>query len=151
MVRADLRDVDGVLSDPVVAGMLDFEQPIAVLMCAVLHFIPDEDNPAGVVRNYLDAICPGSYLAVSHLTGDHYPAEVAAAAELYRDAGISVTAREYGAVTELFTGLDLLPPGVVLAGEWRPEYPADDDPRLALSYAGLGFKAEPAPNPAAAG
>lgn len=139
-VRADLREVDAVLSDPTVQVLLDFEQPVAVLMCAVLHFVPDTDDPAGIVGRYIEALCPGSYLAISHATADHDPDEVAAGVRLYQEGGIPITARSHTAVSRLFTGLELVEPGVVLTSQWHPDGPDPDDPRRSLSYAGLGIK-----------
>jgi len=139
-VEADLRDVDAVVSAPEVQAMLDFTRPIAVLMCAVLHFVPDSDDPVGIVRRYCDAVRPGSYVALSHATDDDYPEDLAAAISLYRDGGISGTARGRHAVTELFTGLELVEPGVVFADEWRPEGRDEVDPRRSRCYAGLALK-----------
>jgi hypothetical protein len=68
----DLRDPEAIISDSRIRGMLDFGQPIAVLLIAVLHFVADADDPAGIVSALLAAVPPGSCLVISHLTADHY-------------------------------------------------------------------------------
>jgi len=118
-IDADLRDPAAILAQA--SGTLDFTQPIAVLLLAVLHFIPDRDDPAEIVEVLARALAPGSYLVISHLTADFAPAQVAAAVRAY-DAAVptAVTARAHAEVTALFGGLPLVPPGVVPVHEWRP-------------------------------
>jgi hypothetical protein len=121
-IHSDLRDPQAILSAPATRDVLDFSQPIALMLVAVLHFIPDEDNPAEIVKTLLDALPPGSYLAASHVTGEHNRAQTAAAQDVNRSAGISLGARDSDEFAQLaFAGLDLVPPGVVLLSEWRPE------------------------------
>jgi len=137
-VQADLRDVDTVLSHSAVRAHLDFDQPVAVLMCAVLHFLDQDDDPAGIVRRYLDGLPPGSYLAITHLTADDHPHDVAAAIDLYRNGGIALTARTKAEIAALFTGTTLVAPEVVHTSQWRPDSLDDpEDPTHSLSYAGL--------------
>ena len=118
-IDADLRDPEGIIAQA--AATLDFTQPIAVLLLAVLHFLDDATDPAGIVTRLTGALPPGSYLAVSHLTADLAPDQVSAAATAYNTASpVRVTARTHAQVTSLFGGLPLLPPGVVPVSEWRP-------------------------------
>ena len=143
-VQADLRNVDTVMTHSTVRARIDFAQPMAVLMCAVLHFLDDDDDPARIVRRYVDRLPAGSYLAITHLTADDHPHDVAAAIDLYRNGGIAVTARTKTEVTALFTGMNLIEPGVVHASQWRPEYHDDlEDPTHCLSYAGLATTTDP--------
>ena len=86
----------GDLVDPVVREVLDFSQPVALMLVAILHFVPDEDSPAAVIATLLDALPPGSYLAASHLTTDHDPATTAAGQRVMRGAGIPMQKREAG-------------------------------------------------------
>ena len=67
---ADLRDVDSILRSDQLRGVLDLDQPVALLLIAIMHFVPDSDDPYGVAKRLLDALPSGSYLALSHLTGD---------------------------------------------------------------------------------
>jgi len=126
-IHADLRDPGSILSDPSVREVLDFGQPVALMLVAVLHFVPDEFNPAQVMATLTGALPPGSYLVASHITGEHDPDGPAAGARAYRAAGLPAQLRDSGEFAQLaFSGLDLVPPGVVLVSEWRPE---GDGPR----------------------
>jgi hypothetical protein len=117
-VDADLRDTAVLLEKA--SRTLDFTRPAAVLLLAVLHFIPDSDDPAGIVATLTRALAPGSYLVISHLTGDLAPGPVAAGVDAYNDVvPMAVTPRSHAQVTALFGGLSLVPPGVVPVAEWR--------------------------------
>jgi S-adenosyl methyltransferase len=119
-VDADLREPETIVAGA--AQTLDFTQPVAVLLLAILHFIPDADGPADIVATLASALAPGSYLAISHLTADFAPDQVAAATAAYNaQVPVPVTARSHAQVTGLFGGLSLLAPGVVPVTEWRPE------------------------------
>jgi S-adenosyl methyltransferase len=116
---ADLRDPSVILSRA--AQTLDFTQPAAVLLLAVLHFVPDTDNPPEIVAALAAGLAPGSFLAISHLTSDFAPDAVTAGAAAYNalvPAGI--TPRSHRQVTALFGGLSLVPPGIAPVAEWRP-------------------------------
>ena len=78
-IHADLRDPAAILSDPATRDVLDFSQPIALMLVAVLHFIPDEDNPAAILATLLDALPSGSYLVASHSTAEHAPGDTMSA------------------------------------------------------------------------
>ena len=121
-IQADLRDPAAILSSPAVREVLDFSQPIALILVAVLHFIHDEFKPAAAIATLLEALPSGSYLAASHVTGEHLPVEGAATARTYRSSGVPLQLRDSDDFAELaFSGLELVPPGVVLVSEWRPE------------------------------
>jgi len=118
---ADLRDPETILKGA--ARTLDFTQPAAVMLVAVLHFVPDSSDPAGLVATLADALAPRSFLAISHLTSDFAPGAVTAGVAAYNalvPAGI--TARTHAEVTALFGGLPLVAPGVVPVSEWRPAH-----------------------------
>jgi O-methyltransferase involved in polyketide biosynthesis len=119
-VDADLCEPETILAQA--AKTLDFTQPAAILLLAVLHFLPDAARPGEIVATLASALAPGSYVAISHLTGDFAPEQVAAATSAYNDlAPVQVTARSHAQVTALFGALSLLAPGVVPVSEWRPE------------------------------
>jgi hypothetical protein len=121
-IHGDLRKPAEILSSPVTREVLDFSQPIALLIVAILHFIPDEDKPADIIATLLDALPSGSYLAASHVSMEHNPVMIGNAVRAYREAGLPAQARDSGEFARLaFTGLELVPPGVVVASEWRPE------------------------------
>jgi hypothetical protein len=88
----------------------------------VLHFIHDEFKPAAVLATLLDELPSGSYLAASHVTGEHLRAKAAATTRTYRSSGVPLQVRDSDEFARLaFDGLDLVPPGVVLVSEWRPD------------------------------
>ena len=92
------------------------------MLVAILHFIQDEDHPAEIIKTLVDALPPGSFVAASHLTGEHDRTAWATIERDYRAAGISAQWRDRDEFAELaFTGLEMVPPGVVLVSEWRPE------------------------------
>jgi SAM-dependent methyltransferase len=123
-VHADLRDPAAITSDPGVRDVLDFGQPIALMLVAILHFIPDEDNPAEIIASLLDVLPPGSYLVASHGTHEHDRARFSAGQDAYKSSGVTAQARDSADFARLaFSGLELMPPGVVLVSEWRPETP----------------------------
>jgi S-adenosyl methyltransferase len=119
-VDADLRDPDVIMREA--ARTLDFTRPVAVLLVAILHFIPDAGDPQGIVSALAAGLAPGSFVVISHLTADFAPDQVASGVAAYNalvPAGI--TARPHAEVTALFGGLPLVAPGVVPVDEWRPD------------------------------
>jgi hypothetical protein len=121
-IHADLRDPQSILADPSVREVLDFGQPIALMLVAVLHFVPDEFKPAQVLATLIEALPSGSYLVASHITAEHDPDGPATGARAYRAAGLPAQLRDSDQFAHLaFSGLELVQPGVVLVSEWRPE------------------------------
>ncbi len=121
-IQADLRDPAAILDDPVTREVLDFSQPIALMLVAVLHFMPDEFNPARSVATLIDALPTGSYVVASHVSGEHFdPAGASEGERTYQGAGMPMQLRESSEFAKLaFGDLELVPPGVVLVSEWRP-------------------------------
>jgi hypothetical protein len=118
---ADVRDPAGLLAQA--DDVLDFGQPVAVWLLAVLHFVADADDPAGIVAELAAALAPGSLIAVSHLTADHAPGPVTAATTVWnRLVPVPVYARGRDQVTGLFGGLPVQWPGVVPVTRWRPTF-----------------------------
>ena len=118
-IDADLRDTATITAQA--ATTLDFTQPAAVLLLAVLHFIPDTDDPAAIVASLASVLAPGSFVVISHLTADIAPSQVNAGVAAYNTrVPAGLTARTHTQVSALFGALPLVPPGVVPAGEWRP-------------------------------
>src|SRR6185437_10572462 len=111
--------------DVILAGaraFLDFTQPVALLLVAIMHFIPDAQNPAGILAAYRDALPPGSYLALSHGTSDFHDAEVTGAAtSTYDTATAPLVLRPKAAIAALLDGFTPVPPGLVQAPLWRPD------------------------------
>jgi trans-aconitate methyltransferase len=120
-IDADLRAVDLILGSPELRDTLDLSQPVALMLIAVLHFVPDHDDPNGLVGRLLAALPSGSYLALSHLTGDFDPAAWAGVAAVFKRSGVTMQVRPKPDVERFFAGLDLIEPGVVSLPRWRPD------------------------------
>jgi S-adenosyl methyltransferase len=141
-IQADLKSPLDILSSPSVRSVIDFDQPVALMLVAVLHFLGEEDKPETVLKTLLDALPSGSYLAASHLTLEHDPEGVGGGQRVYREAGLSMNARDADEFASLtFSGLELVPPGVVLVTEWRPESKAPRPTAAEVScYGGVARK-----------
>jgi S-adenosyl methyltransferase len=134
-IHADLRDPTAIVSNPVVREVLDLGEPVALMLVAILHFIPDEDKPQEMIATLLDALPSGSYLVASHGTHEHDRARFAAGQDAYKASGVTARARDSGDFAQLaFSRLQLVPPGVVLVSEWRPSSPG---PRPAPAEVGI--------------
>src|SRR5579859_3788876 len=140
VVEADLRRPEEVLELARSAGLLDFSQPLAVLMVAILHFITDDDDPGRILSTFIAAMAPGSYLALSHATHDAQPEEASRAAAMYRRASSPLVTRTRAEIAALFAGLPLVDPGLVFTVQWRPDQPPPDPPEAAGMYAGVAYK-----------
>lgn len=139
VVEEDLCEPQAVLNSPAVRELLDSGQPIGLLMVAVFHFIPDSLHPADIVARYREALPAGSLVALSHLTADHAPREMAAVTEAMKNSRDPMYFRPYAEVAALFDGLELIDPGVVSAPLWHPE-PGLRDIEPDDVYAGVGRK-----------
>jgi hypothetical protein len=138
-IPADLRDTAAILSGA--ERTLDFSQPVAVLLIAVLHFIPDADDPYGIVARLMDAVPPGSYLVIAHAARDIQTGAIAEMTRRYNELSpVPVTPRTSEQVARFFDGLDVIEPGVVPIRQWwTPEADTGADSGLA-GYCGIGRK-----------
>ena len=147
-IQADLREPEVLLGHPEVRELIDFDQPIALLLMAILHFLPDEQEPFGIVARFRDALPTGSHLAISHGTRDipvrpdmsvEEMTEMGTRVEqLYQLTTASLVTRTHAQIERFFEGLELLDPGLVEIQLWRP-----DDQGSALPggfYGGVGRK-----------
>jgi hypothetical protein len=130
MVQADAEYVDDVLEHPTTEAMLDFDQPVMIIMAAFVHFIPDSRDPAGLITQYFDAFPAGSYLALSSGTWEGQGEESQRSVALYEKSGTPLTLRSPDEMRALVKGFEILPPGVVFTPEWRPDEPLEDPPAL---------------------
>ena len=141
VLHADLRNPDHVLNHPRTRRLLDLSQPIALLTVAVLHFVSDADDPAGIIRRYREAMAPGSYFVLSHGTGDTLFAEGQSVVELYRDSQNPGYLRTKAEVAALLDGFDLVEPGLVFVPRWRPASPEDaEDAERSSFYGAVGLR-----------
>ncbi|HYB88743.1 MAG TPA: SAM-dependent methyltransferase [Streptosporangiaceae bacterium] len=117
-VDADLRDTATILAEA--ARTLDLAQPVAVMLVGIMHCVPDDDDPAGIVATLMDAIPPGSYLVISHPASDIQVEAMAAGSALLNEALAGpITFRGRAEVARLFDGLELVEPGLVSTSQWR--------------------------------
>lgn len=148
VIVADVRDADGLLANPLLRDLLDFAEPVGLLITGVLHFVADADDPWALMARYTGALAPGSYVALTHSTYDNVPPRsVLAGQEEYARASEQMHFRSRSEVERFFDGLELVPPyegaGPVLAymGDWHAEdrTQADSDGSR-WGYCGVGRK-----------
>lgn len=135
LIVADMREPGEVLNHPDLRALIDLSQPVGLVMTAVVHFVADGSDPAGLVKKYTDALAPGSYLALSHATADKLPPKsVQAMYDTYENASSHIYLRTKDEVRGLFGDLEFVPPylgaepGVTYVGVWGA-----DDPEVADS------------------
>ncbi len=145
VITADVREPDAILNDLAVRELIDFTEPVGLLMTAVLHFVADGSDPWRLVARYLAAVPPGSYLALSHFTADKMPTRaIQDGQDTYAQATESIYPRTLAEVERFFAGLELVPPqegtdpAVSYVGVWGAEDPvaADSDGSRGL-YCGV--------------
>ena len=135
-IQADLRDPETILREA--ARTLDFSQPVAILLIAVLHFIPDAEGPREIVKRLTDAVAPGSYLAVQHAPSDLRDGEMSELSREYNSAAsATISARTRDQVAGFFDGLEMVSPGLVNLPQW---WPGEELGRDVASYVGIGRK-----------
>ena len=141
IIQADLREPAKILADPETQLLIDFTQPIALLLVAVLHFIPDAADPARILATLSQALAPGSYIVICHSCRDARPDLAEPAESVYgsRVAGeLCLRTRDH--IASFFNGFSLVDPGLVWIPEWRPDSSADvpDDPQQYWGLVGVG-------------
>jgi S-adenosyl methyltransferase len=138
-IDADLRDTDTILDQA--AQLLDFTKPVAVTLLAIVHVIPDSDDPHAIVAKIMDAVPPGSYLAISHAGTDLFDEETD---DSFRGVINQMMRQRYTPrgreqVARFFAGMDLVEPGLVPVEDWRPK-PGTVDAGTSAIYGGVGRK-----------
>ncbi|HEY6312380.1 MAG TPA: SAM-dependent methyltransferase [Streptosporangiaceae bacterium] len=118
-LQADLREPGAILNRA--AGVLDFGQPVAVMLLGVLHLISDDEDPWGIVARLMDAVPAGSYLTISHPAIDIHRAQAEAQRVYNERVSTPQTLRTRDEVARFFAGLELVEPGLVQVHQWRPE------------------------------
>ncbi len=141
-IRGDIRQPQGILADPDLLKVIDFARPVAVLFIAVLHFIRPDEDPDAIMAAFRWRMASGSYLAISHAAADGAdPDVVARIADVYEDATAPAILRREDEIRGLFTGLELVEPGLVDVSQWRPEQRTR--PTRIRILAGVGQKTDP--------
>jgi SAM-dependent methyltransferase len=143
VIRADVRNPEAILAHPDTRALIDFDQPVGLLMVALLHVVPDTDDPYGIVTRLRAALAPGSYLVVGHGTHDSRPGDMEHLAEISRRTPTLLSTRSRAEVLRFFDGFELIEPGLVWAPLWRPESPdaVPTDPERSINYVGVGVLA----------
>ncbi|HEY1705777.1 MAG TPA: SAM-dependent methyltransferase [Trebonia sp.] len=136
-IDADLRDPQTILSHA--AEVLDFTQPVALMLISILHFLKDEERPYEIVRAFLDAFPPGSYLAITHLAGDTNPDGAEVSRRFNERSSSQTRPRTRAECAEFFDGLELVDPGLVPWSQWRPRSELEAAAQ-AMGWAGVGKK-----------
>jgi hypothetical protein len=139
-IQGDLRDLEALLGQPEIEALIDFDRPVAVLLLAVLHFLPDSDDPEGVVARIRERMAPGSLLIISYLaSGDRadWNEKLAVSSRVYAEASQNYIPRGRDGVARFFDAFELVEPGLVPVAEWRSE-PAGEAVRRATEF---GFAA----------
>lgn len=136
----NLLEPDELLSSAAARRLLNLDEPIAILMVAVLHFLDDDTGPHAAVSRYVDAMAPGSYLVLSHIAQEGTD-EQAQARTLYQKNAVPILGRTREQLAAFFTGTEILEPGIVWTPQWHPESADDiEEPERAKGYAGVGRK-----------
>ncbi|GHH66375.1 hypothetical protein GCM10018781_20220 [Kitasatospora indigofera] len=139
-IHADLGRSEELLADPALTSTLDLEQPVGLLLIAVLMLIADEDDPWGKVAALRDALPSGSCIALTHPTQDFDPEAVRRVEESARQGGMTLVPRTREQVARFFDGWELLEPGVSPVMSWLPDGELTADPETAYYWSGVARK-----------
>ncbi|MFL6117538.1 MAG: SAM-dependent methyltransferase [Catenulispora sp.] len=121
IVEEDLRRMPAILEHEDVRRLIDFDRPVAVLLLALLHAIPDTDEPYKVLAGLRDRLAPGSYLVISHSTGERRPDEARKMEELSKKSPTALHMRSREEIGLFFEGYELVEPGLTWVSQWRPD------------------------------
>ncbi|WP_328408357.1 SAM-dependent methyltransferase [Streptomyces violaceus] len=142
VVAADLRKPQDILRSPEVERLIDLNQPVALLLVAILHFVEDEDDPYGAVAELGEALAPGSLLVLTHASYEGIPLppeRAGGAVDVYEEIRNPLIMRSREEIARFFEGYDMVEPGLVAMPRWRPDTtPEDDDPYAFSGFAGVG-------------
>jgi hypothetical protein len=144
VLQADMRDPDSILNSGEVRLLLDFDEPVGLLIMFMADWVPNEADPWGLMKHYREALPSGSYLAITHLADDHENEAIRVATTMMNQAGgDQVVERSRDEIAAFFGDFELVEPGLVTFAEWRPSGPGDisSDPAMnRIAYAGIGRK-----------
>ncbi len=138
-ISADIRDVQSIITEPVLLDTLDLTKPVGLTLIAILMLLSDEDDPWARVADLRDAMPSGSILGLTHPTADFAPDKVSQAVAAATGAGMTLVARPKDEVQRFFGDWEMLEPGLVPVSAWRPDEPAEN-PEVAYYWAGVARK-----------
>jgi len=141
-IEGDIRRPDDILGNAELRSLINFGEPVAVLLVAVLNFVADQEDPAGIVGRFRAAMAPGSYLMISHGASEERPTTAQNVVNVYQGATARAVLRTRAEILPFFAGFELVEPGLVYAAQWHP-YVRDltgelADPGTAMTLAGVG-------------
>jgi hypothetical protein len=141
-VQADMRKPEAIIHATGTKRLIDFDEPLGLLMVGVVQFIPDEDDPWALTARYRDMLAPGSCFGLSAFTWDNAPEGMAHAVELFKNSQDPIYPRTRDEIVRIFDGFELVEPGIVYTPQWRPERPEDvgDNAERSNLYAGVGYR-----------
>jgi hypothetical protein len=139
VLHIDLRDPDAILGAPELTRLVDLTRPVGLLLLAVLHFVADDEPAHAAVARLTGALAPGSYLAISHVTDPTAPERGEGLRRVAERSPVGVAIRPREQIVSFFDGLDLVEPGLVTPGRWRPTSPQPSDD-MVPGLAGVGRK-----------
>ena len=142
-IDADLRQPELILTSAQLRETLDLERPMALLVFATMHLVPDELDPYGIVARLVDALAPGSYLALSQITADFAPEAWERTIQIAGRGGVTMRPRARTDIDHYFTGLEVVEPGLQVVHRWRPdpdEKPDEIPDALVSMYGGVARK-----------
>lgn len=138
VVQADIRAPEQILDNPEVRSLIDFSEPVGLLLLGILHHLADGEDPGGVAAAYRDAVAPGSFLAISHFhnPGDQHPdasKKALVVEKIFNQTMGTGRWRHHDEIVSYFGDFEMLEPGVVPLPEWRPE-PTDEPSEQTDTY-----------------
>lgn len=140
-LQGDIRNPDAILDDPEVRSLIDFTQPVAILLLAILNFVADDEDPVGIISRLRSRMAPGSYLVISHGASEERPDTVQQITQVYKNATAQAVLRTRAEILPFFGGFELVEPGLVYAAQWRPDVRGTGDTAsagTAMTFAGVG-------------
>jgi hypothetical protein len=140
IVQADLRSPASILDHPTTRRLIDFDQPVMLLMLAVLHFIPDSQRPDELAQEYGKALSSGSHLAITHATAAARPEEMRKLEALYATSSNPAVARSPEWIQGAFGDYELVEPGAIFVPQWRPDGDTPQNPQDFIFFGGVGAK-----------
>ncbi|MGW4638825.1 SAM-dependent methyltransferase [Sphaerisporangium sp. NPDC004334] len=140
VVEGDLRDPKAITEHPAVLAAIDFDRPFAVILCAIMHFVEDDEEAASIVAHLRSTLPPGGALVLSHgFRGHQAGPNIARAEAVYARTSRPLKIRDRETIERYFSGLDLVEPGLVHVGSWRPEHDLLEDESAAGGLGGVGL------------
>jgi S-adenosyl methyltransferase len=141
-IEGDVRHPEDILGKPELRSLIDFDEPVALMLVAILNFVADEEDLAGILGRLRSVMAPGSYLVISHGAGEARPATVQKITNIYQNATARAVLRSRAEILSFFAGFDLVDPGLVYASQWRPNVrPLTGEraaPGTGMTLAGVG-------------